>query len=141
MAENCEVDKILNECLATHKLRDMSYGWDAFENTAKIASILLNRNFSAYEAAITLAAHKLARYTYQREQGNERGLADTVRDLINFLALAERERVKDVNKERTITTPKAAPRPRDRNPEHTDLSGIKPYVPESKPNEGSVPKD
>lgn len=148
MSEQDVVCTILEECRQVHQARERVHGYDEhFEDAAKLTALLIGRCFDAYEVTACALAMKLVRYANQVNRTSVRSVTspsttkDTIIDAINYIALTERERIKGVNKERTTTTPKAAPRPGDRSSGHTDLSGIKPYVPQSSSAQGATPEN
>lgn len=142
------VSVLLEECKRVHQSREHVHGYDEhYEDAARIATVMLSRHFHGYEIAVCALAMKLVRYAHQinstmiHGQSSHEVTKDTAIDAINYIALAERERIKHVNKERTIATPKEAPEPGDRGTGHTDLSGIKPFVQQSSPKEGTGQQD
>lgn len=105
MDEPNVVPTILEECRQIHQQRSIDYGDEAFEDTAKITAILINRHFDAFEVAACFAAMKIVRYSYQVNSTQNHVAKDnavtrdSIVDAINYLALTERERLKHVNKE------------------------------------------
>ena len=71
------------------------YGWDNFEKSAKIASVITGKEITAVDVAACLIGIKCARYgnlTINNFEPLNESVADTVIDAINYFALMERER-------------------------------------------------
>lgn len=92
----------LQECQGVLARKRHDYGDNTFVEAAENATILCGREIKSYEIAAMLVGIKMARYGFLIGVGREgmhEPIADTVSDLINYVALMERERQKYEHKQ------------------------------------------
>lgn len=96
--EHCKMFKSLRDCAAVLKGKEADYGRDNFVVASETASMITGKLLGASDVAACLIGIKLARYTElttgSKEPVNE-SLDDTIKDLINYILLMERERRTD----------------------------------------------
>ena len=94
---NARMLKTLQECQGVLARKRHDYGDRSFIEAAENATILCGREIRPHEVAAMLVGIKMARYGFLVGAGREglhESIADTVTDLINYIALMERERQK-----------------------------------------------
>lgn len=94
---NATMGDMLLKCRKVLARKRHDYGDNSIIEAAENATILCGREIKSYEIAAMLVGIKMARYGFLIGAGREglhESIADTVTDLINYIALMERERQK-----------------------------------------------
>ena len=104
---NAAMGDMLLDCRKVLARKRHDYGDYTFIEAAENATILCGREIRSYEIAAMLIGIKMARYGFLIGVGREglhESIADTVANLINYIALMERERQKYEHSHKTTET-------------------------------------
>jgi len=116
-----ETKSILDNAKELLSGRNNEYGEDVFIHAAKIASEIMKKETKNTDIAIYLFSLKLARLGYLLNPkkkvpladffDKERNIEDTILDAINYLALIQRERTRNVEQKATSSNIEEAHKP------------------------------
>ena len=89
--------KTLQDCQGVLAKKRHDYGDHNFIDTAAIASVICGREILPHEVAAVLMGIKMARYgnlIFSGKAALHESVEDTIKDLVNYVVLMERERQK-----------------------------------------------
>lgn len=99
---NAAMLKTLQECQVVLAKKRQDYGDHNFIDTAAIASVICGREILPHEVAAILMSIKMARYgnlIFSGKTALHESVEDTLKDLVNYVVLMERERQKYEHKQ------------------------------------------